>query len=108
MRKRYLIGVDLGTSGTKSALYDLDGKLIAEASQEVPLNYPKPGVVEQNQDDFYSSAVVTIQKCVHESGVSADEIASLSFDSQMAGVGLIDDHYSPVENFDSWLDSCLS
>ncbi len=36
MQKKYLIGVDLGTSSTKAALYQIDGKLISEASVEVP------------------------------------------------------------------------
>jgi len=37
---KYLIGVDLGTSATKAALYRLDGTLVAEASTEVPLRNP--------------------------------------------------------------------
>jgi len=104
MLKRYLIGVDLGTSGTKAALYDLDGQLISESSQEIPIKNPKPGVVEQNQEDFYLSAVSTIRDCIQKSQVSPEEIAAIAFDSQMAGVGLIDENYQPVENFDSWLD----
>ena len=47
MKKSYLIGVDLGTSGTKAALYRTDGTLIAEAGVEVPIYYPRPGVVEE-------------------------------------------------------------
>ena len=50
MQKKYLIGVDLGTSSTKAALYQIDGKLISEASVEVPIYYPKPGVVEQENE----------------------------------------------------------
>ena len=46
MKKSYLIGVDLGTSGTKAALYRTDGTLVAEAGVEVPIYYPRPGVVE--------------------------------------------------------------
>ena len=46
MKKAYLIGVDLGTSGTKAALYRTDGMLVAEAGVEVPIYYPRPGVVE--------------------------------------------------------------
>ena len=54
MQKKYLVGVDLGTSGTKAALYQTDGKLVSEASVEVPLYYPKPGIVEQENADFYT------------------------------------------------------
>ena len=104
MQKRYLIGVDLGTSGTKAALYRIDGKLISESSVEVPLFYPKPGVVEQENEDFYASAVRTVQTCIRESGVEPGTIAAIAFDSQMAGLGLIDEDYKPVARFDSWLD----
>ncbi|MDO9302027.1 MAG: FGGY family carbohydrate kinase [Anaerolineales bacterium] len=104
MQKKYLIGVDLGTSGTKAALYQIDGKLISDASVEVPLFYPKPGVVEQENEDFYTSAAQTVRSCIESSGVEPKEIAAIAFDSQMAGVGLIDEDFKPVTRFDSWLD----
>jgi xylulokinase len=104
MQKKYLIGVDLGTSSTKAALYQIDGKLISEASVEVQLYYPRPGVVEQENEDFYTSAAQTVRTCIETSGINPKEIAALAFDSQMAGVGMIDDAYRPVARFDSWLD----
>jgi xylulokinase len=104
MHTKYLMGVDLGTSGTKAALYQVDGKLISEAAVEVPIYYPKPGVVEQENDDFYNSAAQTIRRCIASSGVDPREIAAIAFDSQMAGVGLIGEDYKPVARFDSWLD----
>ena len=104
MQKKYLIGVDLGTSGTKAALYQVDGKLISDASVEVPIYYPKPGVVEQDSDDFYTSAAQTVRRCIASSGIEPIEIAAIAFDSQMAGVGLIGEDFKPVARFDSWLD----
>ena len=87
MKKSYLIGVDLGTSGTKAALYRTDGTLVAEAGVEVPIYYPRPGVVEQENDDFYATAAQTVQRCIRDSGVDAAEVAAIVFDSQMAGIG---------------------
>lgn len=104
MQKRYLVGVDLGTSATKAALYQTDGKLISEASVEVPLHYPRPSVVEQENEDFYSSAAETVRKCIESSGVEPKAIAAIAFDSQMAGIGLINEDFEPVARFDSWLD----
>ena len=49
MKKIYLIGVDLGTSGTKASIYLKDGTLIAESSLEVKLHHPSPGIVEQER-----------------------------------------------------------
>jgi xylulokinase len=104
MTATYLLGIDLGTSSTKAALYTPDGRLLAESTAEVPLYTPRPGVVEQENEDFYRTAAQTIRACVQESGVDPRHIAALAFDSQMAGVGFIDDNYQAVARFDSWLD----
>jgi xylulokinase len=104
MTARYLLGVDLGTSATKAALYDTHGILMAEASQEVAIHHPEPGMVEQDQDDFYLGAAAAVRACLQESGIDPRQIVSLAFDSQMAGLGSVDDHYRPAAAFDSWLD----
>jgi xylulokinase len=100
----YLIGVDLGTSSTKSALYTTEGDLIAESTLEVPIYYPKPGVVEQENDDFYNTAAKSVNTCIRESGIDKREVAAIAFDSQMAGIGAVDREYNPAIRFDSWLD----
>lgn len=104
MSKRILVGVDLGTSGIKAALYRVDGKKLAESSIEVPIYYPKPGVVEQENDDFYKTAAIAVKQCVSQSGIDPRDIAAIAFDSQMAGVGSVDENYQPATRFDSWLD----
>ncbi|MCL4805063.1 MAG: xylulose kinase [Anaerolineae bacterium] len=104
MNEKYLIGVDLGTSSTKAALYRTDGTLVAEAAADVPLLYPAPGVVEQENDDFYRTAAETVGRCLRESGTDPRRVAAIAFSSQMAGVGSIDESYRPATRFDSWLD----
>ncbi len=104
MAKKYLIGVDLGTSATKAALYSEDGLLVAESTTSVPILYPAPGVVEQDSEDFYRTAAETVKNCLRESKLDVRQIAAVAFDSQMAGVGAIDENFQPVSRFDSWLD----
>lgn len=104
MLRKYLIGVDLGTSSTKSALYTAEGTLVARAVEEVPLYYPRPGVVEQENDDFYRTAANTVRRCIQDSGIDPREIAAIAFDSQMAGIGTVDEDFNPATRFDSWLD----
>lgn len=103
-KMKYLIGTDLGTSSTKSALYNVDGSLVADFAVEVPLYYPKPGVVEQKNDDFYSTAAQTVKRCIRDSGIDPRNVSTIAFDSQMAGIGTIDDDFNPATRFDSWLD----
>lgn len=104
MARSFLIGVDLGTSATKAALYRPDGALVADASAEVPLAYPSPGVVEQDQEDFYATAGQTVRSVIQSSGIDPSEVAAIAFDSQMAGIGAVDENFRPAMRFDSWLD----
>ena len=102
--KQFLLGIDLGTSSTKAALYSTDGELMAQTAVPVPLYYPKPGVVEQENDDFYETAAQAVRQTIQQSGIDPRQIAALAFDSQMAGVGSIDENFQPATRFDSWLD----
>lgn len=104
MSNQYLIGIDLGTSSTKSALYRSDGFLVAECAEEVPIYYPRPGVVEQENNDFYTTAASTVRKCIESSGIDPREVAAIACDSQMAGIGTVDEDFNPATRFDSWLD----
>jgi xylulokinase len=103
--KTYLFGVDLGTMGTKAAIFDTDGVLIAEAYEESKLYYPKPGWVEQQMDEIYGSAVRTIRSCMEQSGIDPAQIAGISFDGQMAGIGSVGADWDSPTGYDSWLDT---
>ncbi|MDF2614395.1 MAG: xylB [Clostridia bacterium] len=102
---KYLIGIDIGTTGTKSALFDCEGRLIASSYQESKLYYPKDGWVEQITEDFYTSACHTIYEMIESSNINPKDIAAISLDGQMAGVLGIDKNWNPVTHYDSWLDT---
>jgi len=101
----YLIGVDLGTAGTKAAIYDAQGELLAEAYEESNLHYPRPGWVEQDPDDIYASALRTIRECLEKSDVQPASVAAIAFDGQMAGIGGVDETWGTPIPYDSWLDT---
>ena len=46
----------------------------------------------------------TVRTCIEESGIDPRQVAAIAFDSQMAGVGMIDEAYQSAGRFDSWLD----
>ncbi len=105
MGKTYLIGVDLGTAGTKAAIFDTEGNLIADAYEESRLVCPKPGWVEQDPEDIYGSAVRTIRECLERSGIDPGAVAALAFDGQMSGIGTVDEDWGTPTHYDSWLDT---
>ncbi len=105
MNRVCLVGVDLGTTATKAAIFSQDGTLLADATEESRLIQPRPGWVEQDPEDLYGAAVRTIRACVERSGMSPREVAGISFDGQMAGIGTIDAHWGTPTPYDSWLDT---
>ncbi len=105
MSRTCLAGVDLGTMGTKAAIYDTDGQLLAEAYEESRLYYPKPGWVEQQPDEIYGSALRTIRSCIEQSRINPAQIAGIAFDGQMSGIGTVDANWDAPTRYDSWLDT---
>lgn len=105
MRAPYLIGVDLGTTAARAAIFGADGTLVADAAEESRLIQPRPGWVEQDPDDLYGATVRTIRACLERSGVDPADIAGLACDGQMAGIGYVDTGWGAPAPYDSWLDT---
>src|SRR6266542_4167468 len=51
----HLLGIDIGTSGTKTLVCDEDGKVLATATAEHPISSPRPGWSEQNPQDWWAA-----------------------------------------------------
>lgn len=105
MNQTYLIGVDIGTQGTKSALYRSDGLLIEEAFEKSNLITPGIGEFKQNPDEIYGSVLRTIKHLIQKSKVSPGSISAVGMDAQMAGIMGIDEEWNAVTPYDSWLDT---
>ena len=73
----YLLGIDLGTSGLKTVLFDDKGSIAASASAEYPLYTPAGGMAEQDADDWWNAACVTIRRILDDSGIRAADIAGI-------------------------------
>lgn len=86
----YLIGVDLGTSATKTVLFDTKGAVISSATQEYPLYQPHNGWAEQNPEDWWNAVAATIHAVVQKSAVSPENIKGIGISGQMHGLVLLD------------------
>ncbi len=68
MPKRFYIGYDSGTMGTKVAIYTIEGELVADAYREHEILYPKPGWAEMEAEQFYRVAADGIKECLDYAG----------------------------------------
>lgn len=101
---KYAIGVDIGTSGTKSVLFDETGKVMASASAEYPLYQEKNGYAEQEPSDWYNASISTIKKIISESGVLADDIVGIGLSGQMHGLVMLDENNDVIRKSIIWCD----
>jgi xylulokinase len=86
---KYLLGIDVGTSGTKTALFQEDGKRVAAYTGEYPLYQPHNGWAEQNPEDWWQATIDGIQAVLSTSGISASDIAGIGLSGQMHGLVML-------------------
>ena len=86
MSKHFLIGIDVGTQGTKAALFSAEGKCLAENFQKSNLIKPAPGVVEEDPEEQLLAVLNAIKGCVQSFEGTPSDIAALALDGQMAGI----------------------
>ena len=100
----YLIGVDCGTSGTKTALFDEKGTVIISKTIEYPLYQPKNGYAEQNPIDWKNAMLDTLSYVVSQSGVKSSDIAGIGISGQMHGLVMLDGDGNVLRNSIIWCD----
>ncbi len=86
----YLLGIDIGTSGTKTILIDETGKVLARAAMEYPLHSPRPLWAEQDPADWWAATVGTIQEVLQKAGIDSKEIRGIGLSGQMHGAVFLD------------------
>lgn len=101
---RYLIGIDLGTSATKTVLFDETGKIIASASREYPLYQPQNGWAEQKPEDWKKATLETLKEVVETSHISKENIKGLGISGQMHGLVMLDERGEVLRPAIIWCD----
>jgi xylulokinase len=102
---RHLIGIDLGTTAAKCAIYREDGTCSADATEDMKIRYPRSGEAEQDAMDFYSVSCRLIRACLAQAAIDPRSIAGIAIDSQMGGIMSVDRRGNPVTYYDTPLDS---
>ncbi len=102
-----LLGIDLGTTGVKAALFAEDGRVLADAFFDYPLYHPHPGWAEQNPDDWWQATIDAIRLCLSkgaEQGASPSDVRGIGLSGQMHGVVLLDEQHQVLRPCIIWAD----
>ncbi len=101
---KYVLGIDLGTSGTKTVLFDQEGRGQASCTVEYPMYQPHNGWAEQDPMDWYNAAVTTIRSVLEKSGVNPADVAALGISGQMHGLVMLDEKGQVLRRSIIWCD----
>nr|MBO2494294.1 xylulokinase [Clostridia bacterium] len=100
----YLLGIDIGTSGTKTALFDELGNTVASSTKEYPLYQPQIGWAEQEPEDWWNAAVESIREVLAKSGVNPSDVKGIGLTGQMHGMVLLDKEGKVLRPAIIWCD----
>lgn len=99
-----LIGIDVGTTGTKVLLTSARGRVLAEATNEYPLHTPHPLWAEQDPEDWWRATQRGIAQVLEAVPESRERVACIGLTGQMHGLVLLDGQGRPQRPAILWND----
>ncbi len=103
----YIIGVDIGTSGTKAVAFGMDGEVVGEHRITYPILSPQPGYFEQDPEVLFSAVVQSISNVVQAIVRTSPEahVLGVGFSSAMHGLIVVDESHKLLTNCIIWADT---
>ncbi|WP_035987966.1 gluconokinase [Leptolyngbya sp. KIOST-1] len=103
--QNYIIGVDIGTTSTKSVLFTEAGKVVGKALVTYPLYTPDVATAEQDPEEILTAVVKTVQKLMEAYVLNPSQVLGLCFSSAMHSLILIDAAGQPLTPSITWADN---
>jgi xylulokinase len=100
----HLLGIDIGTSGTKTLICNEKGKVLATAMAEHPISSPKPGWSEQNPLDWWKATINATRAVRKRAGIKPGDIKGIGLSGQMHGSVFLADGPKPLRPALLWND----
>jgi xylulokinase len=103
---KYVMGIDVGTTGSKAMVIDLKGNIVGKGYREYKLNEPKPNWVEVGAKFLVDITFEAVKEAVADSKVDPKEIESIGFSVNRSSFCLVDDKLDVIDDkMIIWLDS---
>jgi xylulokinase len=98
------LGIDIGTSGTKTLAISVDGTILGSATASYPLASPKPGWSEQNPQDWWLATIKTIREVLKKAKIKPTEVKGIGLSGQMHGSVFLDKKQQVIRPALLWND----
>ncbi len=98
------LGIDIGTSGTKTLAMRKDGKILASATEEYPLSSPRPGWSEQEPAHWWKATVKSVRRVLKGGKIKAASVSGIGLSGQMHGSVFLDKNNKVIRPALLWND----
>jgi xylulokinase len=92
----YLLGIDVGTTATKTVVIDTLGNIMAEASRPVTLSSPRATWAEENPEQWWANTCTLIPEVLERAGVPAAQLLAVGASGMVPALILVDEEGHPV------------
>lgn len=103
--KQYLMGIDIGTSACKVAVFDREGRVVSSASAGYPVYYPRKGWAEQDPEEWWRAVCRAVRQTLEAGKLSGGAIAGVGIDGQSWSAILVDRDGRALANTPIWMDT---
>ncbi len=104
MSAPYLLGIDLGTTTCRCAIFDLHGAELASAYRETPVSYPRLLWAEVEPEAWWRGTAVVVREALAKSGIVPEDIAGVGVSGLMHAPVLLDGDGQPITSAMLWMD----
>ncbi len=98
------LGIDIGTSGTKTLAIDESGKILADATETYSCYHPQPLWSEQDPDDWWRATVATVRTVVKQARLKPPDVKAIGLSGQMHGSVFLDKDQRVIRRALLWND----
>ena len=105
MADGYLVGIDIGTSACKIAVFTHDGEIVYSRTEEYPVYYPAPGLVEQDPEDWWKAVCRGMKQTVANSNIKPDAITGIGIDGQSWSAVMVSSDGEVLARNPIWMDT---
>ncbi len=112
MKKKYFLGIDVGTGSARAGIFDENGNMAGQASHPINMWRPQNDFVQQSSEDIWKACAVSVKEAVKNGGINPEDIKGIGFDATCSLV-VLDEINQPVsvspdgsqeQNIIVWMD----
>ena len=104
LKEKLFMGIDIGTSGVRAAVFDIEGKQLSLAYRESPMLCHETGMGELDPELVYRSFLDVMKECAQAPGVDSRNLAAAALSTQLFSILAVDRKGVPITNILTWAD----